>query len=60
MRTEINFALGKGGGYMNSSLGGRLISVGRQVMSERVSETKIFPDMTTSILKLLKLCEIDL
>ena len=28
--TEINFALGKNGGYIPSSLGGRLISVGRQ------------------------------
>ena len=30
----INFALGKNGGYMPNSLGGRLISVGRQAMSE--------------------------
>ena len=29
---EINFALGKNGGYIPSSLGGRLISVGRQAV----------------------------
>ena len=28
--TKIKFALGKNGGYMHSSLGGRLIGVGRQ------------------------------
>ena len=28
--TEINFVLGKNGGYIPSSLGGRSISVGRQ------------------------------
>ena len=38
MRTEINFALEKNGGYMLSSLGGRSISVGRQAVSEWVSE----------------------
>ena len=38
MQIEINFALGKNEGYISSSLGGRLISVGRQVGSE----TKIF------------------
>ena len=36
MQTEINFALEKNGGYMPSSLRGRLISVGRQAVSERV------------------------
>ena len=30
VRTEINFSLGKNGGCMLSSLGGRLISVDRQ------------------------------
>ena len=30
MWIEINFTLGKNGGYMPISLGGRLISVGRQ------------------------------
>ena len=30
VRTEINFVLGKNGGYMPSSLGGRSIVVGRQ------------------------------
>ena len=30
MRTEINFVLGKNGGYMPSGLGGRLIVVVRQ------------------------------
>ena len=30
MRAEINFALGKNGGYTPSNLGGRLISMGRQ------------------------------
>ena len=35
---EINFALGKNGGYIPSSLGSRSISVGRQAGSE----TKIF------------------
>ena len=30
MRTEINFAVGKNGGYIPSSLGSRLINVGRQ------------------------------
>ena len=33
---EVNFALGKSGGYMSSSLGGRSISVGRQAVSEGV------------------------
>ena len=31
---EIKFALRKNGGYIPSSLGGRLISVGRQAGSE--------------------------
>ena len=31
---EINLALGKNGGYIPSSLGGRLISVSRQAGSE--------------------------
>ena len=35
---EINFALGKIGGYIPSSLGGRSISVGRQAMSEGVRQ----------------------
>ena len=30
VRTEIKFVLGKNGGYMPSSLGGRSIVVGRQ------------------------------
>ena len=30
VRTKINFALGRNGGYMPSSLGGRSISVGKQ------------------------------
>ena len=30
MGTKINFAQGKNGGYIPSSLGGRSISVGRQ------------------------------
>ena len=30
MQTEINFALGKNGGYIPSSLGGMSISVGGQ------------------------------
>ena len=34
VRMEINFTLGKNGGYMLSSLGGRSISVGRQAGSE--------------------------
>ena len=34
MQTEINIALGKNGGYMPSSLGSRLISVGRQSVNE--------------------------
>ena len=34
MQTETNIVLGKNGGYMLSSLGGRLISVGRQAVSE--------------------------
>ena len=38
VRTEIKIVLGKNGGYMPSSLGVRLISVGRQAGSE----TKIF------------------
>ena len=31
---KINIALGKNGGYMPSSLGGRSISVGKQAVSE--------------------------
>ena len=42
MRAEINFALGKNGGYTPSNLGGRLISMGRQWVSEWVNETKFF------------------
>ena len=38
VQTEINFALGKKGGYMPSSLGGRLISADRQ----RVNKIKLF------------------
>ena len=38
VRTVINIAPGKSGCYMPSSLGGRLMSVGKQA----VSETKIF------------------
>ena len=38
MQTEIYFSLGKNGGYMPSSLGSRLISVGRQAVSERVRQ----------------------
>ena len=34
MWIEINFALGKNGGYIVSSLGGRSISMGRQAGSE--------------------------
>ena len=57
MRTEINFVLGKNGGYIPSSLGGRLISVGRQAGRQAGmqagmqvgSETKNFCDSTTSI-----------
>ena len=37
---------------MNSSLSSRLISVGRQAGRQAVSETTIFHDLTTSILKL--------
>ena len=32
MQTEINIVLGKNGDYMPSSLGGKLISVGRQAV----------------------------
>ena len=42
MRTEINFALGKNGGYIPSSLGGRSIGAGRQL-------DKKFCNSTTSI-----------
>ena len=35
---EINLSLGKNGSYMPSILGSRLISVGRQAVSKRVSE----------------------
>ena len=44
MQTEINIVLGKNEGYMHmpSSLGSRLISVGRQAGRQAVSETKIF------------------
>ena len=42
MRTEINIILGKNEGYMPSSLGGRSISVGRQLDEK-------FRDLTTSI-----------
>ena len=38
MRTKINFALGKNGGYIPSGLGGRSISVGKQALIE----TKFF------------------
>ena len=45
---EINFTLGKNGGYIPSSLSGGLIGVGRQA----VSDTKIFmicPDNFNSV-----------
>ena len=35
MRTEINFVLGKNGGYMPSSLGGRSFIVVRQADGNR-------------------------
>ena len=37
MRMEINFALGKNGGYIPNSLGGRSISVGRQAVRQKFS-----------------------
>ena len=43
---EMNFALGKNGGYIPSSLGGRSISVGRQ-SGRQVDEN--FCNSTTSI-----------
>ena len=50
LQMEINFTLGKNGGYIPSSLGG---SVGRQAGSEWVSKwDKKFYNSTTSILKL--------
>ena len=36
MRTEISFALGKNGGYIPSSLGGRWISVGRLAVRQNL------------------------
>ena len=39
---EINFVLGKNGGNIPISLGGRSISVGRQAGRQADSETKIF------------------
>ena len=42
MDTEINFALGKNGGYILSGLGSKSISVGRQTGRQAGSETKIF------------------
>ena len=42
MRMEINFALGKNEGCIFSSLGGRLISVGRQEGRQKGIKTKIF------------------
>ena len=35
VRMEINIVLGKNGGYMSSSLGGRSISVGRQAVRRK-------------------------
>ena len=35
MRMEINIVLGKNEGYMPSSLGSRLISVGRQAVRQK-------------------------
>ena len=56
MRMEINFALGKNGGNIPSSLGGRLISAsvraGRQAGRQA---DKNFWDLTTSIQQILKL-----
>ena len=46
---EINFALGKNGGYIPSSLGSRSISVGRHAGRQAGSETKNFCDSKTSI-----------
>ena len=39
MWTKINFALGKNGGYIPCSLGGRSISVGRQAARQAVKQT---------------------
>ena len=41
VRTKIDIAPGKNGGYMPSGLGNELISVGRQAVNEWVSEMKI-------------------
>ena len=41
MQTEISFALGKNGGYIPSSLGGRSISVGRQACRLAGSKMKV-------------------
>ena len=57
MQTEINFALGKNGGYIPSSLGDKSISVGRQAI---VNEMEIFmiPQLQFSEFKsLVKLFE---
>ena len=42
VQTEINFALGKNGAYLPSSLGSRLIGVCRQAFRQAGSEMKIF------------------
>ena len=53
MLTEITYALGKNGIYIQSSLGGRSISVCRQAGSEWVRQN--FCNLTTSIQQILKL-----
>ena len=55
--TEINFALGKNGGYIPSSSGSRSISVRRQAGGQagRQAVTQKFCDSTTSIQQILKL-----
>ena len=36
VQMEINFTLGKNGGYIPSSLGGRSIGVGRQTVRQKI------------------------
>ena len=56
MQTEIKFALGKNRGYIPSSLGTRLISVGRQVGLQAVKYKLLFNNFNSVNSKALLSC----
>ena len=49
MCLEINFTLGKNGGYIPSNLGGRLISVGRQAVRKKFLQFDNFNSVNSKL-----------